>query len=132
MTLLRKLINLSGCAKTTKSSSRDIIDNNEEACEIIDIPNEDNDTHLLHSRLPASGGNHNYVPWQSPNIARKKILDRVRDSPRVARRMLSKMTSPGVARRKEEIFVVNMQQFVSESGSCCSEAKGSGSKMDSW
>ena len=37
----------------------------------------------------------NYVPgaWGSPGMGRR-VVDRVRDSPRLARRAMSKMTSP--------------------------------------
>ena len=135
MTLLRKLINLSGCAKINKTNEKDIIDNTAEECFHVSddahINENESDTILLQSRSPETMSSNNYVPWQSPNITRKRILERVRESPRLARRMLSKMTSPGMMRRKEEIFVVKMQELVMESGSCCNEMKGS-SRMDSW
>lgn len=131
MTFLRKLINLSGCAKLKKKNDNDMIDNND-GCSfsIINDP-VDNDT-LIHptSRVVSD---HSYVPWQSPRVTSRRLIDRVRESPRLARRMLSTMTSPrpgrGHIQDPEEIFVVNMRLMGQDSGIGVAVNRN---KVDSW
>ena len=77
-----------------------------------------------------------YVPWRSPAVASRRLLDRVRDSPRAARRVLNTMTSPGRGRGRgrgeaEEIFVVNMQRLGGDSGVGVVTWTQAG-KVDSW
>ena len=62
MTFLRKLINLSGCAKIKTKTENEIIDNNDDTFNISETSLE-NDS-LIRPHGPPS--NHNYVPWQSP------------------------------------------------------------------
>ena len=82
--------------------------------ELVDRKDDDGDVLI--------GGNkahkHNYVPWQSPTISSRRMLSRVRNSPRVARRIVSKMTGPDVGkkeREKSEIFLLNIE-VLHESG----------------
>ena len=69
MTFLKKLLNLSGCTKLKPSEDN----------ELVDRKDDDGDVLI--------GGNkahrHNYVPWQSPTISSRRMLSRVRNSPRV-------------------------------------------------
>ena len=71
-----------------------------------------------------------YVPWQSPSVSSRRMLSRMRDSPRLARKMMSKMTSPDPGkkeREKTEIFIVNIE-VIHESGT---QIQPSG-KVDAW
>ena len=61
MTFLRKLINLSGCAKIKTKTENEIIDNNDDTFNIGETVENDS---LIRSNNPPS--HHNYVPWQSP------------------------------------------------------------------
>ena len=59
----------------------------------------------------------------------RRVVDRVRDSPRLARRAMSKMTSPMVSRRQkeDEIYIVTLHVVHS------SEVVGRGEgKSDAW
>ena len=119
MTFLRKLINLSGCAKLNKKNDNDMIDNND-GCGLSFISDPvDNDSLIHPTSRPVS--DQSYVPWQSPRVTSRRLMDRVRESPRLARRMLSTMTSPRPGRGHqadaEEIFVVNMRLMGQESAS---------------
>ena len=104
MTFLKKLLNLSGCAKLKPSDDNELVDRKDEEGDVLIGGDR---THKQ-----------NYVPWQSPTISRRRMLNRVRDSPRLARRMMSKMTSPDIGkkeREKSEIFLVNIE-VLHESG----------------
>jgi hypothetical protein len=72
----------------------------------------------------------NYVPgaWRSPSVGRR-VLERVRDSPRMLRKVMSKMTSPLVSRRKneDEIFMITLD-VVHSSGRV---GRGEG-RADAW
>ena len=52
-----------------------------------------------------------YMPgsWRPPSLG-TKVMDRVRDSPRLAKRAMSKMTSPMVSRKKkeDEIYIITL------------------------
>ena len=105
MTFLKKLLNLSGCTKLKPA----VEDN-----ELIDKTDEE--SHVLIGGMKTN--KQNYVPWQSPTISSRRMLTRVRDSPRLARKMMSKMTSPDPGkkeREKTEIFIVNIE-VIHESG----------------
>ena len=71
-----------------------------------------------------------YIPgaWTSPSLGRK-MVDKVRDSPRLARKAMSKMTSPMVSKRKkqDEIYIVTLH-VVHSSGMV---GRGEG-KCDAW
>lgn len=131
MTFLRKLINLSGCAKLKKKNDNEIIENNDDLSMSDPV---DNDSLIHPASLSVSS--HSYVPWQSPRLTSRRLLDRVKQSPRVARRMLSTMTSPRPGKRSrghedaEEIFVVSMRLMGQESG--VSVAVSRNNKVDSW
>ena len=133
MTFLRKLINLSGCAKLKKNKNdNDMIDNND-GCTFSFISEPvDNDSLIHPTSRPVT--DQSYVPWQSPRVTSRRLMDRVRESPRLARRMLSTMTSPrpgrGHLEDAEEIFVVNMRLMGQDSG--VGVALNRNNKVDSW
>ena len=105
MTFFKKLLNLSGCTKLKPA----VEDN-----ELIDKTDEE--SHVLIGGMKTN--KQNYVPWQSPTISSRRMLSRVRNSPRVARRIVSKMTGPDVGkkeREKSEIFLLNIE-VLHESG----------------
>ena len=84
MTFLRKLINLSGCAKLNKKNDNDMIDNNDAGCSLSFISDPvDNDSLIHPTSRPVS--DQSYVPWQSPKVTSRRLMDRVRESPRLAR-----------------------------------------------
>ena len=136
MTFLRKLITLSGCAKLKRKADNEVLDN--EAClglEAVEAVEAVTEASGLGGTAPGSPHPATYVPWRSPAVASRRLLDRVRDSPRVARRVLNTMTSPGRAGRgrgeAEEIFVVNMQRLGGDSGVGVVTWTQAG-KVDSW
>ena len=91
MTFLRKLITLSGCAKLKRKADNEILDN--EAClglegvEAVEGVEGVTEVSGLVCAGPGSPHPATYVPWRSPAVASRRLLDRVRDSPRVARRV---------------------------------------------
>ena len=94
--------------------------------ELVDRKDEEGDVLIGGDRTHKQ----NYVPWQSPTISSRRMLSRVRDSPRLARKMMSKMTSPDPGkkeREKTEIFIVNIE-VIHESGT---QIQPSG-KVDAW
>ena len=117
MTFLKKLLNLSGCTKLKPAV---------EDTELNGKTDEESDVLIGGEKT----GRENYVPWQSPTISSRRILTRVRDSPRLARKMMRKMTSPDVGkkeREKTEIFIVNIE-VIHDSGT---QIQPSG-KVDAW
>ena len=104
MTFLKKLLNLSGCAKLKPTENNEMVDKKDDESDVLIGGSKTN--------------KNNYVPWQSPTISSKRMLSRVKDSPRLARKMISKMTSPDVGKKergKNEIFIVNIE-VLHESG----------------
>ena len=87
MTFLRKLITLSGCAKLKRKADNEILDN--EACLGLEAVECVTEVSGLVGSGPGSPHPATYVPWRSPAVASRRLLDRVRDSPRVARRVLA-------------------------------------------
>ena len=87
MTFLRKLITLSGCAKLKRKADNEILDN--EACLGLEGVEGVTEVSGLVGAGPGSPHPATYVPWRSPAVASRRLLDRVRDSPRVARRVLA-------------------------------------------
>ena len=87
MTFLRKLITLSGCAKLKRKADNEILDN--EACLGLGLEGVEGVTEVSGLVCAGPGSPHpaTYVPWRSPAVASRRLLDRVRDSPRVARRV---------------------------------------------
>ena len=117
MTFLKKLLNLSGRTKLKPA-----VEDNELSAK-TDVESEE----LIGGRKTRR---EKYVPWQSPTISSRRILTRVKDSPRLARKMMSKMTSPDIGkkeREKTEIFIVNIE-VIHESGT---QIQPSG-KVDAW
>ena len=114
MSFLKKLLRLSGCTRLSKGpeSSFATIDD--------DCVTSDNIVSDLQ-----------YIPWSSPGIGRR-LVEKVKDSPKIARKMITKMTSPGYRRRKrreeEDIFIVSVNMLHS-SGSELSQGK---TKRDVW
>ena len=134
MTFLRKLITLSGCAKLKRKADNETLDN--EACLGLEAVEGVEEVSGLVGAAPGSPHPATYVPWRSPAVASRRLLDRVRDSPRAARRVLNTMTSPGRGRGRgrgeaEEIFVVNMQRLGGDSGVGVVTWTQAG-KVDSW
>ena len=93
MTFLRKLITLSGCAKLKRKADNEILDNEAclglEAVEGVEGVEGVTEVSGLVGAGPGSPHPATYVPWRSPAVASRRLLDRVRDSPRVARRVLA-------------------------------------------
>ena len=93
MTFLRKLITLSGCAKLKRKADNEILDNEAclglEAVEAVEGMEGVTEVSGLVGAGPGSPHPATYVPWRSPAVASRRLLDRVRDSPRVARRVLA-------------------------------------------
>ena len=117
MTFLKKLLNLSGCSKL-----KPVVEDNEF------IGKTDEESEVLLGGLRTN--KQNYVPWQSPSVSSRRMLSRVRDSPKLARKMMSKMTSPDTGkkeREKTEIFIVNIE-VIHESGT---QIQPNG-KVDAW
>ena len=104
MTFLKKLLNLSGCRKLKPTDDDELVERKDDEGEV-----------LIGGR---KAERQNYVPWQSPTISSRRMLSRVRESPRLARRIVSRMTGPDVGRKereKSEIFLVNIS-VLHESG----------------
>lgn len=107
MSFLKKLLRLGGCTRISKEPDASFatarIDD-----ECGDCVGDDN----ILSDLQ-------YIPWSSPGIGRR-LVEKVKDSPQLARKMITKMTSPGFRRRKareeEDIFIVSVN-VVHSSGS---------------
>ena len=130
MSFLRKLFSLSGCARLSQNHDND----KKEATEAVSDEGsafEDNDV-LIHKEdvFAERLSELNYVPgaWRSPSLGRR-VVDRVKDSPRLARRAMSKMTSPMVSRRQkeDEIYIVTLH--VDHSSEVVGTGKG---KSDAW
>ena len=118
MTFLRGLLRLGGCAR--KSNVKTDIDDHDKVCDdkydTIELASEhigDKNGLLGYQEESISDqlSDINYIPgaWRSPSLGRR-MVDRVRDSPRLARRAMNKMTSPLVMRRKkeDEIYIVTL------------------------
>ena len=105
MSFLKKLLRLGGCTRTSKEPESSFARIDDECCECA------TDDNIL-SDLQ-------YIPWSSPGIGRR-LVEKVKDSPLIARKMITKMTSPGFRRRKrkeeEDIFIVSVN-VVHSSGS---------------
>ena len=103
MSFFRKIFSLGGCARRSEEKDSD----KQEVPEVVgdDVNIFEDNGMLLHAeeifsdRLRESS----YIQraWRSPSLGRR-MVDRVRDSPRLARRAMNKMTSPLVLRRKKE------------------------------
>ena len=116
MTFLKKILNLSGCAKLEPLDDTEMGDRKDEDSDVLIGGTKTN--------------KQNYVPWQSPSISSRRMLNRVKDSPRLARKIISKMTSPDgdkKERGRNEIFVVNVE-VLHESGT---EVLANG-RVDAW
>jgi hypothetical protein len=110
MQFLRKLFSLGGCTRLEMEGD----DENETSDNISD----DEETCFDHNLLVHSDelvcdilSDMSYMPgpWRSPSLG-TKVMDRVRDSPRLAKRAMSKMTSPMVSKRKkeDEIYIITL------------------------
>ena len=109
-----------------RANESEVIDNNDNEDVYCDA-----DETLVFTSLQSS--NQNYVPWQSPGMASRRILQKVKESPRVARRMLNTMTSPAISKKhhvQDKIFVVNMKNIVQECAVGVSTWQNN--KIDSW
>ena len=106
MSFLKKLLRLGGCTRISKDSDPASFTRIDDECG--DCVGDDN----ILSDLQ-------YIPWSSPGIGRR-LVEKVKDSPQIARKMITKMTSPGFRRRKkreeEDIFIVSVN-VVHSSGS---------------
>ena len=130
MSFLRKLFGLSGCARLTKNYDN----NSKDAAEAVsdDVSVFEDKDYLLPKEdvFAESLSELNYMPgaWRSPSLG-KRVVDRVKDSPRMARRAMSKMTSPMVSRRQkeDEIYIVTLH-VVHSSGVV---GRGDG-RFDAW
>ena len=114
MQFLRKLFSLGGCTRLSDDKKMEGDDENETSDDISD----DEDTCFDHNLLVHSDelvrdrlSEVSYMPgpWRSPSLG-TKVMDRVRDSPRLARRAMSKMTSHIVSMKKkeDEIYIITL------------------------
>ena len=114
MAFLKKLLRLGGCTRLSKDQDSSFVTLDDES-----VP-EDN----IMSDLQ-------YIPWSSPGIGRR-LVEKVKDSPQIARKMITKMTSPGFRRRKrreeEDIFIVSVNVI----HSCGGEVIPGKRKRDVW
>ena len=109
MSFLRKLFSFGGCDRLSgnKENVKNLFNNDTE-----DIDDAKNGL-LVCPEVSLSDqlSDLNYIPgaWRSPSMG-MRIVDRVRDSPRLARKAMSKMTSPLVSRKKkeDEIYIVTL------------------------
>ena len=114
MSFLKKLLSLGGCARLS-NNKEDKVDDKYELPELVsDTENIDEKNGLPLPVCPEESlrdqlNDMNYTArgLRSPSLGRR-IVDRVRASPRLARKAMSKMTSPLVSRRRkkdDEIFI---------------------------
>ena len=130
MSFLRKLFSLGGCARLSEDKDSD----NQELPEVVgdDVNIFEDNGLLLHpeemlsDRLRESS----YIQraWRSPSLGRR-MVDRVRDSPRLARRAMNKMTSPLVLRRKKEDEIYSVTLHVVHSSEVVGRGEG---RSDAW
>ena len=128
MSFFRKLFSLTGCARLDKEYKND----KQEVTEnISDDLFEDHDLlvpkeEVLAERLSEL----KYVPgpWRSPGLSRR-MVDSMKNTPRLARKAMSRMTSPMVMRKKkeDEIYIVTLN--VVHSSGMVGREKG---KSDAW
>ena len=102
MPFLRKVLSLGGCARLAENKEAEV-NEEQETFEIISDDGssfEDNGFSDQSSDLRCVQG-----AWRSPRLGRM-----VKDSPRLLRKAMSKMTSPMVLRRKteDEIFIITL------------------------
>ena len=120
MSFLRSLLGLVGCSRLPPDMEDGVVNNIEEN-DLFLYPEESFFDQFSDLR---------YIPgaWTSPSLGRK-MVDKVRDSPRLARKAMSKMTSPMVSKRKkeDEIYIVTLH-MVHSSGMV---GRGEG-KCDAW
>ena len=118
MSVLRSLLGLVGCSRLPPDMEDGVLDNIEED-KLILYPEES---------FCDQFSDLSYIPGASPSLGRK-MVDKVRDSPRLARKAMSKMTSPMVSKRKKEddIYIVTLH-VVHSSGMV---GRGEG-KCDAW
>ena len=103
MSFMRKLLSVGGCARLSEDVE-DVVSEEE------DDKYEDSGL-LLKSKELLSDNSGEYVPgaWMTPSLGRR-VVERVRNSPRLARKAMNKMTSPLVMRKRKsaEIYIVTM------------------------
>ena len=128
MSFMRKLLSVGGCARLSEDVDRhesheDVISEQQEKSEDSGL--------LIKSREPFSDNSSDYVPgaWITPSLGRR-MVESVRNSPRLARRAMNKMTSPLVMRKRKsaEIYIVTMH-VVHSSGVV---GRGEDGRADAW
>ena len=99
MSFLRKLFQLTGCSKLSNNKEDEEMENPKSL-----ITEEDDDLFLYpEESLCDFLSDLHYIPgaWRSPSLG-QRMVDRVRDSPKLARRAMTKMTSPMVCRKQKK------------------------------
>ena len=127
MSFLRKLFSLSRCARLSKYHN----DDKKEAVSDEEAVFEDNDSLLPKDDVFAERLSELKcvsVAWRSPSLG-KRVVKRVKDSPRMARRAMSKMTSPMVSRRQKEVEIYIVTLHVDHSSEVVGTGKGN---SDAW
>ena len=138
MSFLRKVFGFGGCSRLYNNTVDTSIVTIEEDDELIETENILTDVHFIPWSSP--GEKMKYFSTKHTNIFQgigRRLVDKVRDSPRLARRAMTKMTSPSLGRRRhrrqkeeeEAIFVVSVS-VVHNSGQQQSTADNN--KMDAW
>ena len=118
MSFIKKLFSLVGCSRLSFNKEDKLYEKPES---LVENANEENDLFIYpEESLSDQLSELNYIPgaWKSLCLG-KRIIDRVKDSPRLARRAISKMTSPLVSMRKkeDEIYIVTLH-VVHSTGWC--------------
>ena len=125
MSFLRSLLGLVGCSRLPPDMEDGVVNNIEEN-DLFLYPEESFCDQFSDLR---------YIPgaWTSPSLGRK-MVDKVRDSPRLARKAMSKMTSPMVSKRKKEddIYIVTLHVVHSSEMVRRGEAQGEPTQVGAW
>ena len=107
MEFLRTLFNLTGCSRLSNNKEDEEKENQKSL-----ITEEQNDLFLYPEESLCDQLNDlHYIPgaWRSPSVG-QRMVDRVKDSPKLARRAMTKMTSPMVSRKqkKAELYIITL------------------------
>ena len=126
MAFLRKLFQLTGCSRLSNNKEDEEKENQKSL-----ITEEQNDLFLYPEESLCDQLNDlHYIPgaWRSPSVG-QRMVDRVKDSPKLARRAMTKMTSPMVSRKqkKGELYIITLD--VVHSSGVVGRGKG---RADAW
>jgi hypothetical protein len=126
MAFLRKLFQLNGCSRPSYNKEDEEMENPKSL-----ITDEENGLFLYPEESLCDQVNDlHYIPgaWRSPSLG-QRMVDRVKDSPKLARRAMTKMTSPMVSRKqkKHELYIITLD--VAHSSGVVGRGEG---RADAW